>query len=171
MRIVEWAVGKPYSAASLAGCLLGIAIGLAWPVPDRSPSNAEDLSASVPSRAAMQRYSEADFSKIRDGDLWTGSAGAQQTSAKLSNWQLRGVLLRPVHAAMVEAEKKQVRVVVGGALPDGAILQRVSADYIEFTRKRCTYRRPLYSSDDIALPSAGCSTTPAEGAKKRARRK
>ena len=171
MRIVEWAASKPYSAAALAGCLLGLVIGLAWPVPDPAPSNTEGLSASVPSRATMQRYSEADFSTIRDGDLWSGSAGGQQTSAKLSNWKLRGVLLRPVHAAMVEAEKKQVRVVVGDALPDGAILQRVSADYIEFTRKRCTYRRPLYSSDDIPLPSTGCSATPAEGTKKRARRK
>lgn len=171
MGIVEWASGKPYSAAALAGCLLGIAIGMAWPVPDPAPSNAEDLSVSIPSRAAVQRHSEADFSRVRDGDLWSGSAGGQQTSAKLSNWKLRGVLLRPVHAAMVEAEKKQVRVVVGDALPDGATLQRVSADYIEFTRKRCTYRRPLYSSDDIALPSAGCSATPAEGTKKRARGK
>lgn len=160
-----------WPTAAVAGLLLGVAGGLLWPLPNVAVAKADELSVAVPSRAALSRYSDADFSRVRDGTLWSGSTGAQAGSAKVSNWRLLGVLLRPWHAALVEAEKKQSRVGVDQALPDGAILRRVTAEGIEFERKGCHFRQPLYLADEVPIPSAGCSAAPKQKTRKKPSRR
>lgn len=156
MQLLEQVWKRPLAAAAAAGCLLGALIGLLWPLPAPIALKGDDGPLPLPARAALQRYSEADFALLRDGRLWTGSATAQAGSAKVRSWRLLGVVIRPSGAALVEADRKQARVTLGQALPDGALLRSVSADGIEFERNNCLFKRPLYSLEDIPITSPDC---------------
>jgi hypothetical protein len=168
MQLLEAVWKRPLLAAATAGCLLGCIIGALWPLPPADASGIEDGPLPLPARAAMQRYAEADFAKLRDGRLWTGSAAGQDRSARVSSWRLLGVVTRPAPAALVEANRKQVSVAVGQALPDGTILRSVNSEAIEFERDNCPFQRSLYSVEDVPVATPDCPATNAANPKTRA---
>lgn len=148
------------AAGAAAGVLLGLGVGLAWPLPDVQPPAGGDMQLAVPSRSALERYSEGDFAKLRSGTLWSGSGAAQAGSPMISTWRLLGVVLRPAGAALIQSDNRQLRVVIGDALPDGGTLLVVRADSVEFRQGQCRYRRSLYAPADQPLPGDGCPSAP-----------
>lgn len=159
MRFPEIVWRRPLLAAVATGCLVGSLVGALWPLPAAVATGLDADPARVPSRAALVRYSEGDFATLRDGRLWTGSASGQAGSETVSNWRLVGVVTRPLRAALVEADRKQVRVAIGQPLPDGTILRSVSAEAIEFERNSCVFQRSLYSREDEPIPTPNCPAT------------
>ncbi|MES2857697.1 MAG: hypothetical protein V4704_00775 [Pseudomonadota bacterium] len=156
MRLPEFVWKQPLLVAATAGSLLGVVLGVLWPLPSPAASGAVEDAMRVPARAAMERYSEGDFAVLRDGRLWTGSAVAQAGSATVATWRLLGVVTGPARAALVEAGGKQVSVGVGQPLPDGTILRSVSAEAIGFERNACLFQRALYSKEDVPIATAKC---------------
>ena len=156
MQLPELVWRRPLLVAASTGCLLGGLVGVLWPLPSPVVSGMEDRPMLSPARAAMQRYSEGDFATLRDGRLWSGSAGAQSQSETVRSWRLLGVVIRPMLAALVEADRKQVRIGIGQPLPDGTILRNVSEAAIEFERDNCTFQRSLYSREDVPIATADC---------------
>lgn len=148
------------SVGAAAGLLLGLAGGLAWPLPRAQGPASGELRLAVPPRSALERYSEADFAALRSGTLWSGSGAAQAGSSKMTTWRLLGVVLRPAGVALIQADNRQMRVAVGAALPDGGTLLAVRADSVEFQQGQCNYRRALYSPADQPLPGDGCPSAP-----------
>jgi hypothetical protein len=143
-----------------AGLLLGLAGGLAWPLPRVPGPTGGEIRLAVPPRSALERYSEADFAALRSGTLWSGSGATQAGSRKISTWRLLGVVLRPAAVALIQAGNRQLRIGVGEGLPDGGTLLAVRADSVEFQQGQCNYRRALYSPADQPLPSDGCPSAP-----------
>lgn len=163
MRLPEFIWRRPLLVAATAGCLLGIVLGVLWPLPLPAAAGAAQGPMQVPARAAMQRYSEGDFALVRDGRLWTGSAVAQGGSATVVSWRLLGVVTGPMRAALVEAGGKQVSIAAGQPLPDGTILRSVSSQAIGFERNSCLFQRSLYTKEDVPIATAKCpvaTTTP-----------
>lgn len=159
MQLPEIVWRRPVLAAAAMGCLLGSLVGLLWPLPPPVVSAMDDGPLRLPTRAAMERFSEADFTLLRDGRMWSGSASGQARSETVRSWRLVAVVTRPLLAALVEAERKQVRVAIGQALPDGTILRSVSAEAIEFERDNCRFRRSLYSRQDEPISTSECPVT------------
>ena len=156
MQLPELVWRRPLLVAASTGCLLGGLLGLLWPLPSPELSGMDDRPMLLPARAAMQRYSEGDFATLREGRLWSGSAGAQAQSETVRSWRLLGVVIRPMRAALVEADRKQVRIGIGQPLPDGTILRSVSEAAIEFERDNCRFQRSLYSREDVPIATADC---------------
>lgn len=156
MLLPEFMRRHVVAAAAAVGAIVGLIGGLAWPLPSVPSHGGGGLQLAIPPRSALDRYSEADFARLRNTTLWAGSAPAQGGTANMPSWQLVGVVLRPVPAALVKAENRQLRVAVGEALPDGTRLLAVRADAVDFMQGQCSYRRPLYGSADQPLPLAGC---------------
>lgn len=143
-------------AALTMGALVGGLVGALLPLPAAGDAAISDGTLPVPPRAAMQRYSEADFAKLRDGALWGGSTTAQGSPATVSSWRLLGVVTGPVQAALVESSQKQFRVLSGQPLPDGSLLLRVNSGGIEFERGKCPFQRSLYSPVDVPIATSNC---------------
>ena len=163
MRAIERLRARRFLLPVLAGLAIGTVAGLLWPAPPSARQDAPDAPLSVPGRQELARFHEADFAKLRDGRLWGGSSRGQPGSAKLSGWRLLGVLAGSAQTAFVQADRAaEIRqVTVGEALPDGTELLGVTAGGIDFQRNGCRFRRALYATEDVAIPSAGCDATPA----------
>lgn len=156
MQLPELVWRRPLLVAASAGCLLGGLLGLLWPLPSPVVSGMDDRPMLLPARAAVQRYSEGDFATLRDGRMWSGSAGAQAQSGTVRTWRLVGVVIRPMRAALVEVDRKQLSIGIGQPLPDATILRRVSEAAIEFERDNCPFQRSLYSREDVPIATADC---------------
>lgn len=156
MRLPELVWKRPLLVAATAGSLLGVMLGMLWPLASSVESGVAEEPIRIPARAAMERYSEADFSTLRDGRLWAGSAVGQGGSAKVASWRLLGVVTGPTRAALVEAGGKQASIGVGQPLPDGSVLRSVSAEAIGFERSACLFERSLYSKEDVPIASTNC---------------
>jgi hypothetical protein len=152
------------AAGAVAGLLLGVAGGLLWPLPAATAPAAGDLQLALPTRAALARYSDADFAALRNSPLWSGSAGGQAAGANMKSWRLLGVVTRPTGAALVQVDNRQLNVPVGAQLPDGAQLVAVGPNAVLFRRGDCDFRRTLYATADVALPTEGCASAPAPNA-------
>lgn len=159
MQLPEIIWKRPLLAAAAMGCLLGSLVGLFWPLPPTVVSGMDDGPLRLPTRAAVERYSDADFANLRDGRMWSGSASGQAQSETVRSWRLVGVVTRPLLAALIEADRKQIRVAIDQALPDGTILRSVSAEAIEFERDNCRFQRSLYSREDEPISTSGCPVT------------
>lgn len=162
MRVIDRLQRHRSWLAVFAGAALGAGIGLLWPAEPLADGVADDAALVVPTRQQLARYNEADFAKLRDGRLWTGSGPAQSGDARLSGWRLLGVVAGPAQTAFVQVDggRDVQQVVVGEALPDGSSLLAVTAGGIEFERRGCRFQRALYAAQDVAIAGPGCEASP-----------
>lgn len=162
MRVIDRLQRHRLVLSVLAGVALGGIVGLLWPAEPLSGDVADDPGLVVPTRQQMARYSEADFAKLRDGRLWSGSGSGQSGDAKLSGWRLLGVVAGPAQTAFVQVDggRDVQHVVAGEVLPDGSTLIAVAPGGIEFERRGCRFQRALYAAQDVVIAGPGCEASP-----------
>ena len=162
MRWIEWLQRRPLPAAALVGLVLGLLVGLAWPIPDVVAPPVDPASWTLPPPAVAAHFDERAFAKLRSTAMW-GATGSPSEAAKLPAWRLTGIISRPAPTALVLAEGSTtlVRAHLGDTLPDGGRVVDINPRGIAFERKGCRYQRVLYAPVDPA-EAAGC--TPAGAA-------
>lgn len=153
MSLLEFWRNRPLAAALLAGGLLGLVLGAAWPIASPSEQHADgELGWALPDPAVVSRFDESRFAELRELRIWgaAGTAGGGRLGADgkpvVLRWHLTGIILEPEPMALVLADGAPtvVRVAIGGALPDEARLISVTATEIVYERDGCRYRRVLY---------------------------
>lgn len=148
MRAAEYLQQRPLPIIVAAGVLLGLVVGLAWPVPQPPAAPASASAWGLPAPAAVGRYDEARFAKVRGAPIW--GANSASAARKRPTWRLTGIITDPVAAALVAAEGDShvAHVKVGESLPGNGKVVRITARGLTFTRDGCTYERILYSTVD-----------------------
>lgn len=159
MRLVDYAQRHRVAAGAVAGLVVGTVLGLAQPIRASAP-DADELAAWTPyDAAALARYDEVLFARIRDRPVWSGSAsapGAAGAPARVQ-WRLAAIAdgPRPVALVFPEGSASAVRIMAGDALPDAGKVIEVTARSIRFERAGCEFERALYSEVDQTAP--GCA--------------
>lgn len=150
MRPVEWLQGEPLAAAGLAGLLLGVVIGLLWPVQVPAAHRQRVEAWTAPVGLSTARPMEREFTAVRDAPIWGESAAVAGT--KRSMWRLTGIIADPLPAALVlsDGSTEVRRVLAGGALPDGGVVKQITASGVSYVREGCTYERLLYGLGESA---------------------
>ena len=157
MRPVEWLQAEPLAAAGMLGLLLGVVLGLLWPieVPPAHRQRAEAWTA--PAGLNTARPLEREFTTVRGAQIWGDDAAVAGT--KRSMWRLTGIIADPLPAALVlsdgSTDVKRVR--AGGALPDGGVVKQITASGVSYVREGCTYERLLYGLGESAETKACAS--------------
>lgn len=160
MQALDWLRGRPVAAASLAGLVLGIVIGLALPIRASAPDPAELAEWTDYGSADLARVDEATFAAARAGALLgrdLNAAGAPGAPGAAS-WRLVGIIVDPAPIALVLSEggAAPVEARAGEALPDGGRILEITARAVRFERAGCEYERALYSAGDVAIDD-GCT--------------
>lgn len=162
MQWIEWLQRRPLPAAALLGLLLGLVVGLAWPIHAALAPPVDPAAWTLPPPSVAAHFDERAFAKLRATSMW-GASGGGGSETKLPGWRLTGIILRPAPTALVLADGSTtlVRAGFGDALPDGGKVLDINPRGIAFERKGCRYQRVLYAPVDPA-EAAGC--TPASAA-------
>ena len=160
MQALDWLRTRPLAAASLAGLVLGVAIGLAIPIQASAPDPAELAAWADYGNADLVRVDEATFAAARDAALFgrdLNAAGAKGDPGT-ATWRLVGIIVDPAPIALVLAEggTAPVEVRAGEALPDGGRILDITPRAVVFERAGCQFERALYSAGDVAVDD-GCT--------------
>ena len=153
MRVVEVIRAKPWAAAIAVGGIAGLLMGALVPPPDAGDWTPGESAWALPAPSSLQRADEATFAKVRAAPFW-GAASTLNGSGvqRRPGWRLIGIITDPVPLALVTADGQQdaVHVPVGGDLPDGGTVVRITFRGLSFERDGCTYARELYAPLDPA---------------------
>ena len=145
MPIADWIQSRPLRTAGLLGLLVGTALGLAWPVSVPAPGKQRGETWAAPSGLDQVRPREIEFSTVRDAPIW-GGAMVGTEAVKRAVWLLAGIIDDPLPAAIIisAGSKESKRVRVGGTLPDGGVVKKISTSGLTYTVDGCTFERLLY---------------------------
>ncbi|MEG3191875.1 hypothetical protein [Lysobacter sp. D1-1-M9] len=166
MRFADYLQQRPLPVIVAAGVVLGLAVGVAWPLPEPSATAADQAGWHLPDPAVIRRYDEAQFTAVRDATVWGAAETPEESdgASRRPEWRLTGIIANPEFAALVATagDRKVAHVGVGGTLPDGGEVVRITQVGITFTRDGCTHERILHQPIDPAehAPCVPSPTTP-----------
>lgn len=145
MRPVEWVQAQPLMAAGVVGLLVGVVLGLAWPVTVPMLEKGRTDAWVAPPGLEAARPRESEFIAVRDAPIW-GDAAGEAPGIKRAPWRLTGIIADPLPAVVVlsEGSMQAKRIRVGETLPDGGVVKQIMTSSLSFVREGCTYERLLY---------------------------
>ena len=145
MRPVEWVQAQPLVAAGVLGLLVGLVLGLVWPVSVPKPEKGRAEAWLAPQGLEGARPRDSEFTAVRDAPIW-GDAASGALGVKRAVWSLTGIIFDPLPAVLVLAQGttdvKRIR--AGETLPDGGVVKQIMSSSLSFVREGCTYERLLY---------------------------
>lgn len=134
----------------------GIVGGFAWPPPPL-PKAMDDTSIwTLPAATDIARHVPQDLATVTSDMRWNGEAGS--LLGEKSAWRLAGIIQDNGPAILVmtpDSNDKAQRVAIGGALPDGSVLQSVEGDQAFTKNDSCITTYQLFQADAVAR-SNGC---------------
>lgn len=165
MRAADYLQQRPLPVILAVGALLGLLVGVVWPVPEPVAAAAGESAWGLPAPAAIVRYDEARFAKVRGASIWGVNGTNSSAGAKRPGWRLSGIIVDPSVTALVapDGDSHVAHIRVGDLLPGGGKVVRIGSDGLVFTRDGCTYERTLYSTVD---PKENAPCTPPAAAQR-----
>jgi hypothetical protein len=153
-QLPAWVLRHPRSVVAGLCLLVGSASG--WlttelPAPNMRASDQADWR--VPSKDELTRYDAKRFQTLLRSQAWaqvrsgTGIRGARPGSHdEAGPWAFVGVITTPKPYALIlpKGEQEAQQLEIGASLPDGAKVERIDKDAIEFSANGCSVRLPLY---------------------------
>jgi hypothetical protein len=162
MRVLELIRKRPVAAASLAGGILGTAIGLFLPIRAPQPPGPDKATWALPNANALKRFSNEQYQTVRNAPFWGDLAmPGQRGATAASSWTLVGIVTRPeIRIAITTSGKPQVSWVrIGAPLPDGGTFVAADRDTVWFEKDGCRTMRKLYQK--ASAQSGACAGAPA----------
>ena len=159
-----------FAAAALLGLLVGGVAGLFFPIRAATPPKSSRDTWSLPTALEARRYRDDAFATLRAARIWSDVATTGQRGAPAVTWTLSAIITRPSQMAAVSGKgaQKQALVAVGGALPDGSTLVRMSRDAVWFEKDGCLRERRLYravtAENDACIGESKTEQPPAPAA-------
>lgn len=137
-------------AVVLAAAAVGMAAGALVPPPRAEAGAAAPADWALPPASVLSRVREAEVGAVRSARIVGEAQAATGAGVKPAAWKLTGIMVRPVPAALIQAEgTPPLRAVrVGETLPGGGVVLAVSTTRIRFKRDACVFERALYSAAD-----------------------
>lgn len=144
-----------FATAIGVGLLAGCVIGLFLPIRAASPPKASNETWSLPTVNDTKRYRQEDYLALRAGRFWKTVESPGQRGAPKLEWTLVAIITRPQPMAAIDQSGQRPQanqsavpasnlVAVGGELPDGSRLVRLTREAIWFEKDGCLRERRLY---------------------------
>lgn len=177
MQLPIWATRHPWLAGIAACAVVGLLAGwLANGLPPPPSHLTESNTWSLPDKRALNRYDAADFQKLTQSGAWKAPAGAHVAGgsnaddAQPGGWKLVGIVTAagPYALVLPQGGGTTQRLSIGEKLPDGATIQHINHESIEFVTAGCTQTRELFpvpgrstARNPTCKPAAGTQQPPA----------
>lgn len=134
--------------------IAGIAAGAAWPPPPLPKAQHDSVTWSLPATTDIQRHVPQDMAAVVAQVRWKGDAGG--SLGERSAWRLAGIVSKDGPAILVTTPDKPEepqRIVIGGRLPDGSLLQSARGDHATTQLDACIKTYQLFQAE--AVDSSG----------------
>ena len=160
--------------AAIAGLLLGGVIGLFFPIRAAAPPKVGNEAWALPTIAETKRFHDDDYGSLRTARFWKTVATPGQRGTPKLDWKLTAIITRPRPMAAIDRIGSAPRVdrgaspashliAVGGELPDGSTLVRLTRDSVWFEKDGCVRERRLYRAvtpeNNACIGEAAADTT------------
>lgn len=162
MALADLLRRRRFVVVAIAGCVVGVVVGLFLPIRAADPPKAEEAAWSLPNALALKRFSDEKYQTVRRARFWGDLAMPGRRAAPESSiWSLHAILTRPIVQVAVSVNGKpgQSWVRVGGALPDGSTLVAVTRDRAWSDKDGCRRVRALYK-DNTKTDADACIGAP-----------
>ena len=136
-----------FASAAVVGLLSGGVVGLFLPIRAASPPKSVSAPWILPTIADTKRFRQDAYLSLRAARFWKTVAAPGERNAPRLDWSLAAIVTRPrPMAAVMQPGATQVStlVAIGGQLPDGSTLVRVTRDVVWFEKDGCVRVRKLF---------------------------
>ncbi len=139
--------------------LAGGIIGLFLPIRAASPPKSSSEAWTLPAIGDTKRFRDEAYNSLRAARFWNTVAGPGQQGAPKVEWTLTAIITRPRPMAAIGrpggaasgnagdkpgSSMPSNLIAVGGDLPDGSTLVRLTRDAVFFEKDGCLRERRLY---------------------------